>query len=270
MATDPFFVVEAAEPGPVVVEIPHAGLFIDEATSRHARIPPAALEAGAVLSDSDIGADLLWQGAESRGVTRVVAVTSRYVIDLNTEPRVPTRYEETMPAPMRAVLKRSQCGHRWREPGASKAEIERRIREVFEPYHGRVAEELARARARHGVAVLISAHTFPDVVGSADVVLGTRHGQSATGALRDAIADVVREHGLTVALEAPFPGGFAVLRHGRPDEGVSVVQIEVARRLLCTDGVAPYRVDPVAVERVRKMSLDVADRVRGIALLGLA
>lgn len=195
-------------------------------------------------------------GTEQRGVTRIVARTSRYVIDLNTEPRVPTPYEDKMPEALRSVLRRSACGHRWREPALPKQEVDRRIREIFEPYHRRVELELERARAEHGAALLLASHTFPDASGAADVVIGTRHAATASEGLREALADVVRSHRLTVALEVPFQGGYSCVLHARPHEGVSVVQLEVARRTCSVDR-RNLDTDPDAVARIAHMMDDL-------------
>ncbi len=228
-----FDIVAPAEPGPLVVEIPHAGLVIDDAAAKFTRIPERALQAGAVLADSDIGADRLWDGSESLGVTRLAARASRYVVDLNTEPRVPTPYEEKLPEPLRAVRMISECGERWLANPLPRHERERRMREVFEPYHQAVTDALEQARARHGTAVLLSSHTFPDrFAPGADVVIGTRHGASADAELRDALADVVRGHELSVALEEPFPGAYSLARHARPAERVVAVQLELARSVV--------------------------------------
>ncbi|WP_437595733.1 N-formylglutamate amidohydrolase [Sorangium sp. So ce590] len=226
----PFRVHEPATPGPVVVEVPHAGLVVDELAARFTRVPERAL-----VADADIAADALFGDVALEGAALVVATLSRFVIDLNTAPRVPTPYEDKLPYGLREVRRRSASGEQWLESPPPRAEVERRVREVLEPYHAEIAARLAGARARHGVAILVSAHSYPDVMfpGVADVVLGTRGGASAAAWARDAVAAVARAHGLSLALDDPFPGGHAVERHARRDEGVHALQIEIARRLYC-------------------------------------
>ncbi len=256
------------EVGPIVVEVPHAGTFIDAASARFTVVPPDAVQRQAVLSDADIGADLLWAGTEADGIARIVAIASRYVIDLNTEPRLPTPYEEKMPVELRVVRRHSQCGLRWSEDPLPRVELDRRIAEVFEPYHAAIDAALARAHAAYGVALLVASHTFPDAANRiADVVLGTRQGTSAPEALRDAIAEVARDHGFSVALEAPFPGGWSNARHARRAEGVSVVQVEIARRLVSrADGENPYAVDADGVRKVAAMLREATRAARTVLL----
>ncbi len=266
----PFDVVRALHPAPVVVEIPHAATAIDERAAAFTRIPERALQAGALEEDADLGADLIWQGTERAGVTRVVARGSRYVIDLNTDPRPSPSppFYETDPEP-RKTLHRSHCGVSWSQHGLPKPERERRIVEIFEPYHRAIATELERVRALHGVACLVSAHTFQDRRRAiADVVLGTLREKAAPAAVRDAAADVARAHGLTVALERPFPGGFSLARHARPDANVLAIQIEIARRLVVGDGEgrrsapeagAVARLSEIAFAMVRALVAALAD-----------
>lgn len=253
-------VVRASDPVPVIVEIPHAGLAIDERAAELTRIPARAIEAGALEEDADLGADLIWEGTERAGVTRIVARDSRYVIDLHTDPRPPPRppFYEVDPEP-RKTLHRSHCGESWAFDPMPKLEWERRIAEVLEPYHHVIAVELERARALHGAACLVSAHTFHDRRRAfADVVLGTQRGKTAPPALRDAVADVARAHGFTVALEHPFQGGWSLTRHARLDAGVMGIQIEIARRLVTgADGTRRAPPDPRGLSRLKDLALAI-------------
>lgn len=234
LATSHFEARRAPVPSSVVVEIPHAGTAIDDASRPHLGIPPAALAAGALRADSDVGADDVWSAARRPQVTSIVARISRHVIDLNTAPRRPAPGDEKLPAALRAVVVRSQCGHSWRVEPPPPHELERRARAFFEPYHQWIASELQHAADLHGAACLVSLHTFPPSdAGEADVVVGTRGGTSASAELRDVVAGTLATHRLRVALEVPFPGGLSAQRHGRPAEGRHALQIEIARRLLC-------------------------------------
>ncbi|WP_437284160.1 N-formylglutamate amidohydrolase [Sorangium sp. So ce406] len=248
----PFRVHEPGAPGPIVVEVPHAGLLVDEAAARFTRVPERALAA-----DADIAADALFGDAPLEGAALIVATLSRYVIDLNTAPRVPTPYEDKLPYGLREVRRRSASGEQWLESPPPRAEVERRVRDVFEPYHAEVGARLAAARARRGVAILVSAHAYPDVLfpGAADVVLGTRGGACAAGWARDAVVEVARAHGLSLALDDPFPGGHALERHARPGDGVHALQIEISRRLYCdARDLAPR---PEDVARLRRFTRGV-------------
>src|SRR5204863_9926181 len=63
---------------PVVVEIPHAGVFVDAAS-----LASLAAPARAIGQDADLFVDELYAGAADLGATVLAALVSRYVCDLN-------------------------------------------------------------------------------------------------------------------------------------------------------------------------------------------
>jgi len=260
MSAPPFEIVGKGPPSRVVVEVPHAGLGLGALVARGLGLPSNALEAGAPWVDSDVGAAAICEGLEARGVRRVVATESRYVIDLNTEPRFPTPYQDKLPPGLGDTRCVSRAGVWWWERRRSREEIEGIVAEIFEPYHAAVAAEIAASRALHGRAALLSVHTYPDHgrKDATDVVLGTRNGQCARLTLRDALARTARDHGLSVGLEVPFPGGYSVHRHAAPD--VDAIQIELGRSLLCFPGDRRSPVlDPERVARMTEVLCSLVD-----------
>lgn len=260
MTAPPFEILGPDAPGPIVVEVPHAGLGLEPLIARGLGLPSTALEAGAPWADSDVGAAAVCEGLEARGVRRVVATVSRYVVDLNTAPRLPTPYEDKLPPGLGDTHRLSCAGVRWWERRRSLAEVEELLAEVFEPYHEAIAAELAASRAHYGRAALLAVHTYPDRgrKDAADVVLGTRNGQCARPAVRDALARAARDHGLSVAIEAPFPGGYSVLRHAAPD--IDAIQIELARALVCSPGdLRRPALDPDRVARMAEVLRSLVD-----------
>lgn len=65
----------------------------------------------------------------------------------------------------------------------------------------------------------------------ADVVPGTRGRRSAAARFIDAVEAHATARGWTVRHDDPYAGGFTTQHYGRPEEGVHVVQVELARRL---------------------------------------
>jgi N-formylglutamate deformylase len=238
----------------VVIEVPHAGLTLDEPTRR--RLPKAVLEGDAMLSDSDIGADAIYRTAVEVGATCILARTSRYVIDLNTAPRAPSAYEDKLPPQLREIRRISANGQRWYEDRPSAEEHERLVRTYLEPYHEAVSQELDRAATVHGAALLLSAHTYPSAGGASDAVIGTLHGATATEDLRQSAARRLASHGLSVSLEVPFPGGYALVRHARASERRYGLQLELGRHLL-TSRPGELAVSSAAVERLATVVRDV-------------
>jgi N-formylglutamate amidohydrolase len=65
----------------------------------------------------------------------------------------------------------------------------------------------------------------------ADVVPGTRGRKSAAPRFIDAVDALATARGWTVRHDDPYAGGYTTQHYGRPDAGVHVVQVELARRL---------------------------------------
>ncbi|MBI5517835.1 MAG: N-formylglutamate amidohydrolase [Deltaproteobacteria bacterium] len=227
--------------GPVLVEVPHAGLRVPEDVLGVLAAPPEALR-----RDADLLVDELYAGCVERGAARLVAGLSRYVVDLNRdEDDVDELTVEGLGRPGR------QCprGVLWRQtadgaPALSRplslAEYHARLERYYRPYHRALEDELQRLRARYGRAVLLAAHSMPSVgrsgradawVRRADVVPGTRGRSTAAGALIDVVDRHFRAAGLTVRHDEPYRGGATTARWGRPSEGLHAIQVELNRGL---------------------------------------
>jgi N-formylglutamate amidohydrolase len=130
------------------------------------------------------------------------------------------------------------AGSLWRHP-LPYAELCRRVEQIHRPYHAAIAQALALTRARHGAALLIDVHSMPPLrtlVGGGEqavprIVVGDRFGRSATDRLTDLTAEVARRHGHEVAINTPYSGNHILERHGRPEQGIHAIQIEIDRSL---------------------------------------
>jgi N-formylglutamate amidohydrolase len=117
----------------------------------------------------------------------------------------------------------------------SRAEADRRLEQVYRPYHRALEALLKRAQAMFGQGWLIDCHSMPaETEASArspDIVIGDRFGASCSPGLADLIEGLFRARGYTTARNSPYAGGFATLAHGQPALGRHAIQIEVRRRL---------------------------------------
>jgi N-formylglutamate amidohydrolase len=120
------------------------------------------------------------------------------------------------------------------------AELADRIETDHRPYHRAVAEALAEAHDRFGVAVLIDCHSMPPLPAgktpAATIVLGDRFGRSAGSEVIAAIVVEARRAGLRVARNTPYAGAHTLDRHGRPSSGIHAIQIELDRTLYLEAG----------------------------------
>jgi N-formylglutamate amidohydrolase len=225
---------------PVVLSVPHAGRAYTEGLLDASRLPRRKLE---TLEDRLVDR-LVWR-AVAEGAAAVIADTPRAEIDLNRDERE-LDPALIVPRPRDAALFESVrtrgglglvpdriagSGPIWRHL-MSAQELARRVETIHRPYHLALAEALAAARQRFGIAILLDCHSMPPRGGgTATLVLGDRHGASIAPELADAAERTVREAGFAVARNAPYAGGHITERHGRPAEGVHALQIEIDRAL---------------------------------------
>src|SRR3546814_5748558 len=83
----------------------------------------------------------------------------------------------------------------------------------------------------------------------ARIVVGDRFGDSAGEGLVEQVMTLADRLGVAVARNQPYAGGHVVRTHGRPDQGVEAVQIEIDRDLY----LAPDRMpDAAKVDRLSR------------------
>jgi N-formylglutamate amidohydrolase len=237
MSSAPFEATLPDDPAsPVVVSVPHAG--IDVAGFAGALAPTLD-----VRCDADLFVDELYAGS-LRGAF-IKARTSRFVCDLNRDADdVSARAVPQHPSPRNADGR----GFVWEVTTTGTPALARpltldewRARQgLHAGYHGAIAGALSRARARFGFAVLVDGHSMPSVGRQghadpgrprADIVPGDRLGTSCAPALSRRVGEHFRARGLTVAFNDPYRGGYITAHHGRPQEGLHAIQIEMRRDL---------------------------------------
>ena len=224
---------------PVVVEVPHAGLFADPES-----LATLAAPARSLGFDADLYVDELYADAVHEGATLVVAHISRYVCDLNrAENDVDSLTVEggtPRAAPHGLIWRLTTDNQSALTRPLSQQELSRRLRQIYRPYHAALAELLRLKQERFGHAVLLCAHSMPSRgrLGHsdpgrdrADVVPGSRGRTTAAAAVIDAPDRLARELGYSVAHDNPYRGGFTTGWYGRPQDGIHAVQVELSRRL---------------------------------------
>ena len=224
---------------PLVIASPHAGRDYPAAF-----LAATPLTLGQLRRAEDPFVDALLDGITEVPVMR--ALFGRAWLDLNrAEDEIdPAMFEDNV-APFAArqtdrvtaglgVLPRlaAQGLEIYRRRIAS-ADGRERIVQVHRPYHARLGELLDRARARHGYAILLDCHSMPTPMGALppQIVLGDRHGSSASARLVGFIETHCRAAGWRVGRNDPYAGGFTTEHHAAPANGTHAVQIEIDRSL---------------------------------------
>ena len=120
--------------------------------------------------------------------------------------------------------------------GGAAGEVAARRREYWQPYHDALRRLVDAARARHGHAVLLDAHSIRSQVPRLfpgwlpDINLGTNDGRSCDPRLAAALtALLAAQTTFSHVLDGRFKGGYITRHYGDPGRGVHALQIELAQ-----------------------------------------
>ncbi|KQP17099.1 N-formylglutamate deformylase [Pseudorhodoferax sp. Leaf265] len=216
---------------PLLVSMPHVGTHVPPALA--ARFTAEARE----VHDTDWHLERLYDFADALGASVLVATHSRYVIDLNRAPDGASLYpgqNVTGLCPVDTFDETPLYLDAADQPG--EAEIAERREAIWHPYHAKLAEELARIKAQHGIAMLWDAHSIRSVLPRffegklPDLNLGTGKGTSCDPALAERLLAIAKDApGYTSVLNGRFTGGYITRHHGRPQDGQHAVQLEMTQ-----------------------------------------
>jgi N-formylglutamate amidohydrolase len=239
----PFEVVEPPRvAAPLVFDSPHSGSRYPSAFLVASRLDPLTLR-----RSEDAFVDELFLPCVALGAPLLRARFPRAFLDLNREPFEldPRMFDGPLPdyvntrslrvaaglGTIPRVVGDAQAIYRGR---VTVADALARVAALHRPYHQRLAELIARTRARFGVAILVDCHSMPSTLAEArslDVVLGDRFGASAAPWVVEALESSLLAHGYRVRRNKPYAGGYIIEHHGAAVAGRHAVQIELNRAL---------------------------------------
>ena len=216
---------------PLIVSMPHVGTFVPHSVGR------ALNDCAVRRPDTDWHLPRLYDFVVDMGATVITANFSRYVVDVNRPPDGANLYPgRDTPRLCPTDTFDRQPLYRGGDP--SDDEIASRVERLWRPYHARLAGEIERVRAEHGMAILWDAHSIMSVLPRlfegklADFNLGTADNTSCDPALAESLVVALRRHSkFTTVLNGRFKGGHITRTYGRPAEGVHAIQLEMAECL---------------------------------------
>jgi len=235
---------------PLVVSMPHVGTFVPASIARSLN------ECAARRPDTDWHLPRLYNFLEELDATVITASFSRYVVDVNRPPDGANLYpgRDTPRLCPTDTFGRELL---YREGEPSGEEIGRRVAATWQPYHRRLAMEVERVKARHGVAVLWDAHSItaeqPRLFEGRlpDFNLGTGAGTSCDPALAQSLRVALQRHaGYTSVLDGRFQGGYITRHFGDPASNTHAVQLEMVEDVYM-DEEPPFAFRPERAARVR-------------------
>jgi N-formylglutamate amidohydrolase len=242
----PFEILAATAPRrPLVVASPHSGRCYPDAFVRASRLPLPSLR-----SSEDCYVDEIFGRAPGLGAPLLRALFPRAYVDVNREPWEldPGMFEDELPDYVNRASPRVAVGLGTIAgvvadgaaiyPGKLRfAEAEARLAACYRPYHAALEQLVSETRLQFGCCLLVDAHSMPSASAReparqrVDFVLGDRMGSSCHPLVTRTAERVLRRRGYSVALNAPYAGGFTTRHYGRPQDDRHCLQIEVNRAL---------------------------------------
>lgn len=217
---------------PILVSIPHCGIrFPDDI--KHEFIEDLI----AAPDDTDWFVDQLYDFAPSLGITIIASVYSRWVIDLNRDPASKPLYTDgriiTGLCPTTTFLGEPLYTDKRTE--VEKAEVERRLKIYYRPYHEKIKEILLDLHNQFGKVLLWDCHSIRQVVPTIqrskfpDLILGDADETSASQQLIDIALNKLRSETYSLQHNNPFKGGFITRYFGRPSMQQHALQLEMSK-----------------------------------------
>lgn len=235
---------------PIVLGQPHGGTWVpDDVWGR-------LNTRGQGLADTDWHIHQLYDGLLAEA-TVVQSHVHRYVIDANRDPAGVSLYpgQNTTGLVPLTDFDGEDIWLEGQEPSAD--EIEARRVAYHAPYHTALAEELARVKAIHGVALLFDCHSIRSNIpflfeGTLpDFNIGTDGGKTCAHSI-EAMTERVctSDRDFTSVTNGRFRGGWTTRHYGKPDMDVHAIQMELAQSTYMTES-APWTYDTEKADRLR-------------------
>lgn len=237
--------------GPIILGQPHGGTWLPDALLNRLN------DNGRTLADADWDIARLYEGLLP-GVTVVRSHVHRYAIDANRDPGGASLYpgQNTTELCPTTDFDGQPIWGPGQEPSAD--EIAERRASFHAPYHALLEAEIARVKARHGVAVLYDCHSIRSRIpflfeGLLPVFsIGTDGGRTCAPSVEEAAVRLcAASPGRDMVVNGRFKGGWTTRAYGRPEAGVHAIQMELAQRAYLAREEAPWAYDQDKAEGLR-------------------
>ncbi len=214
---------------PLLISMPHNG----EAIPQH--IAKNMTSKGLSVADTDWYKDRLYDFAKAMGAYILMPKYSRYVIDLNRDPKGVDLYPGANSTELCPTSSFDLSPLYLEGLTPSTDEISNRIVQYWQPYHDALSNKLAEIKLQFGRAVLLEAHSILSEVPRffegqlPDFNFGTASGESCAPQLITAIESLDYAP-YTQVTNGRFKGGYITRAYGNPKENIHAIQLELSQR----------------------------------------
>src|SRR6516164_7044366 len=230
---------------PIILASPHSGTEYPADFLAASQLDPVALR-----RSEDSFVDELFGAAPRLGAPLLSARFPRADVDVNREAYEldPSMFADALPKFVNTASSRVRMGFgtiarivaNGEEIYAEKLrfeEAQRRIAQLYRPYHRALRGLVEETEALFGGCLLVDCHSMPSGTDSAcersgaDIVLGDCHGVSCAPQFVEAARLFLVERSFAVTINEPYAGGFTTGHYGRPRFQRHALQIEISRAL---------------------------------------
>ncbi len=239
---------------PILVSVPHCGTaFPDELIEQFK--PERAI----APDDTDWFVDILYDFVTEMGITMIAAHYSRWIIDLNRDPKSKPLYTDgriiTELCPTTTFL--GEPLYLDERKSIVSKEVERRVKLYYEPYHQRINELLTELKEKHGRVLLWDCHSIRQIVPTIqkdkfpDLILGDVDGSSSSPVLIKTVLNTLKTGGYSINHNHPFKGGYITRHFGKPEENQYALQLEMTKVNYMNDDEKKY--NKTRAEKMRSL-----------------
>ncbi|MBR1398565.1 MAG: N-formylglutamate amidohydrolase [Alphaproteobacteria bacterium] len=231
---------------PLLLSVPHSGTYFPPEFLQNVKFDEKNLR-----RNEDIFVDELVKGAVDGGITAMKMEVSRTFIDLNRDrleldPQMFYNYPEN-----KEILFDKHCRvglgvvHRINYKRENiydglldYAEVESRLKYVYDVYHNRLNQLIAKCVKKFGFCLLLDCHSMPSKICTIidsrkgiDICLGNLFSQSCPQEMSDLLATQFWNKNYTVEFNCPYSGAFITFNYCQPRRNMYTLQLEINRGL---------------------------------------
>src|SRR6185312_16112879 len=230
---------------PLVLASPHSGTNYPPDLLAASRLDPLSLR-----RSEDSYVDEIFGAAPGLGSPLIKARFARAYLAPNREPFEldPAMFEDALPdfvnrhsprvrVGLGTIARVVASGEEIYARKLSFAEAKQRVDALYYPYHQALRGLVEDTEEVFGGCLLLDCHSMPSAAclsggaEAADFVLGDCHGTSCSPEIIQAAREFLAERQFSVALNAPYSGGFTTGHYGCPERRRHALQIEINRAL---------------------------------------
>lgn len=251
--------------GPVILGQPHGGTFVP------AEIESCLNDNGRLLADTDWHIGKLYEGL-LHNATVVRAEFHRYVIDANRDPSGLSLYPGQNTTGLCPLT--DFDGRPIWQPAAEPTpeDIAARVASYHRAYHAALEREIARVKARHGIAIVYDCHSIRSRIpflfeGELPMLnIGTDNGKTCAGSIESIAHRIASASSHSTVLNGRFRGGWTTRHYGKPDANIHAIQMEIAQSAYLENEAPPWAYSETKAKKLRPTLKNILQTIAEKAL----